>query len=216
MWETAWNLPEQLTSSPLKRVLLVGCFTLRHGFSFHLDNLRILWIKIYHSVLWSKSHTYLFLTQSLVQNKSISSFPLIFVPLGWQIFGKNSQEKLLFQASNVFAMWPAGILGNVLWDVVCHQLGPSQWHTWPWAAPSCWCDQRYLHRNKQLKQWEKTPQVWLRAEKMGVTNTWAAASWCDADMSLLTWACSIQPELLGLLAKQFKIVIIFFLKKKKN
>lgn len=78
MWETAWSLLEQLTSSPLKRALLESCFMLRHGFSFHLDNLRILWIKIYHAVLWSKSHFYFFLTQSLVQNKSIFSFALIF------------------------------------------------------------------------------------------------------------------------------------------
>lgn len=40
-------------------------------FNFHLDHLRILWIKIHHSVLWSKSHSCFFLTQSLVQNKSI-------------------------------------------------------------------------------------------------------------------------------------------------
>lgn len=159
---------EQLTSSPLKRGRsLWELFHAETWFSFHLDNLSILWIKTYHGVLWSKSHSYL-LTQSLVQNKFIYSFPLIFVALGWQIFGKSSHEKLLFQASNVFAMWPAGILGNVLWDVVCHQLRPSQCHTWLWAPP-CWCDQRYLHRNKWLKQWEKTSQVWLRAEKMWQT-----------------------------------------------
>lgn len=122
MSETAWNLLEQLTSSPLKRALLESSFMLRHGFSFHLGNQRILWIKIYHSVLWSKSHSHFFLTQSLVQNKSSFSFPLIF---GVQIFGKDSHEKLLFQACSVFAVWPAGILGNVLWDVLCHSWAPA-------------------------------------------------------------------------------------------
>lgn len=141
-------------------------------FNFHLDHLRILWIKIHHSVLWSKSHSCFFLTQSLVQNKSTFSFPLIFVAANiWQ----EQPWETLVQACNVFAMSSTEILGNVLWDVVRHQLRPSQCHTWLWAAPSCWCDQRYLHRNKWLRWWENPLQVWLRAEKMRVTNTRAAA-----------------------------------------
>lgn len=208
MWERAWSLPEQLTSSPRKRAVLESCFMLGRSLNFHLEKRRILWIEIYCGVLWAKPHSYFFLIQSLVQNKSIFSFPLILsAPLwlwGGIYLARPARRNFWFKPAYVFSASPTEFLANILWAVMHHRMRPSQRHAWLWATPSHRCDQRGYTGNKMAQAMRKHLERWRRAETVWVTDA-CAATWrtrqSDASMCPHTYGCLIQPELLGFLPK---------------
>lgn len=145
----------------------------------------------------SAKQIYFFLSSHLVNS---------FMALTWQIFGKNSHEKLLIQACICLCYVAYWIFREYL--VACcassHETQPVPHLALSNSIMLMWSE-IVCTENKTAQAMRKYLQLWLRAEKMWVTNAYAA-TWrtlrCDASMRSHTRACLIQPGLLGFLPKQ--------------